>query len=123
MAFVSLAFLVFIGITAAVYFAVPKPYRWVVLLVASYVFFWINSEWLVAVLFVQTLGTFLFGLWIQRVEDRAAPGLAAIEDKAELKAAKLALRTRKRYVMAAGIAFNLGALLTLRIQAGCAKSR
>ena len=114
MAFVSLAFIAFMAVVLAVYFVTPSNGRWIVLLVASYVFFWINSEWLIAALFVQTLGTFLFGLWIQRIEDNTAPEIAATKDKTALRALKVAVKKRKQRVMTLGIIFNLGALLTMK---------
>ena len=58
MAFVSLSFLLFVVVSALVYFAVPLKHRWAVLLIASYVYFWFNSEWLVLILFATTLITF-----------------------------------------------------------------
>ena len=117
MSFVSLAFILFMAVVAAVYFVVPKKVRWVVLLVASYVFFWLNSEWLVVALFAQTIGTFLFGLWIQRIEDKANVAidqLKAAKEREAAKELKTRTRTRKRYVMALGIVFNLGALFTMK---------
>lgn len=117
MAFVSFAFIGFMAIVAALYFVFPQKARWIVLLIASYVFFWVNSEWLILALFAQTLGTFLFGLWIQRIEDRDAPELAKLMAEKNREAAKnlkIATRARKRRVLIAGIIFNLGALGSLK---------
>ncbi len=113
MAFVSAAFVAFMAVVGAVYFAVPKNNRWVVLLVASYVFFFINSEWLIAVLIVQTLGTFACGRWMSSVDQKGAAALEGLEKK-ELREAKAALRKRKKRGMVLGVLFNLGALLFLK---------
>ena len=114
MAFVSLKFVAFMAVVLAVYFATPGKVRWFVLLVASYFFFWLNSEWLVVELLVQTLGTFLFGLWIQRIEDQTAPLIAEQQDKKAMRELKLAAKKRKQRIAVLGIVFNLGALLTLK---------
>ena len=112
MSFVTLAFVAFMALTAAVYFAVPLKARWVVLLVASYIFFFLNSEWLVLVLFAQTLATYLCGRWMAAMT-KGAPDPKSLPPK-ERASARAALRKRKRRAMAVGIILNAGALLFLK---------
>ena len=50
MTIVSLPFFAFVKALVAVYFLVPKSWRWVVLLAGSCVFYWLNSKWLLLVL-------------------------------------------------------------------------
>ena len=114
MSFASIAFVAFAALVAIVYFAVPKRVRWVVLLVASYIFFWINSEWLFLVLLVQTAITFGCGRWMAKIEADSAAGLEIIEDKSELRAAKAQVKSRKKRIMLVGALFNIGALLFLK---------
>ena len=61
MAFVSGAFIVYIFIIFCLYFGIKKEYRWIVLLTGSYLFYWINSEKLVFVIFAVTVVTFFVG--------------------------------------------------------------
>jgi len=70
MSIVSLKFSVFLAAVFALYFAVPIKYRWTVLLAASWVFYWINSGWLTAVLVLDIGITFFFGRWIGRIYEK-----------------------------------------------------
>ena len=72
MPFVSLQFIAFMGIVFAAYFIAPIKWRWVVLLVASYVFYRLSSEWLILVLFGQTLATYLLGRRMAAIFSNAA---------------------------------------------------
>lgn len=54
MAFVSLAFFIFVAALTLVCFLVPKSFRWAVLLAGSYVFCWLNIRWLALVLLGTT---------------------------------------------------------------------
>lgn len=117
MAFVSLSFLIFIAIVIFLYFICPLRFRWVVLLVASYVFFWLNSEYLVLVLFGQTLVTYFIALWIDRINRKNKDYLAAHKDElssAERKELKNKGKAAARAVLRIGILIDLGVLLFLK---------
>ena len=111
MSFVSAAFIAFIALTGACYFAMPIKHRWTVLLVASYIFFFLNSHWLVLELFVQSMGTYLFARWMQKVTDSTP-----IEelDKKAAREAKAQARRQRKNIMLVGLVFNFGALLFLK---------
>ena len=114
MAFVSAGFLAFVAVVAILYFIAPKQSRWIVLLVASYFFFWLNSEWLLAELFAQTFATWFCGRVMGGIDERAADAAAGIDDKKMLRELKAATRMRKKRIMVIGVLINLGALLTLK---------
>lgn len=114
MAFVSLAFPVFAAVVAIAYFLVPRKRAWIVLLIASYVFFWINSELLILVLFAQTVVTFLSGRAMAAADAKALPQIEALEDKQAKRDAKALLRKRKKRFMLVGVLFNAGMLLFLK---------
>lgn len=62
MSFISLWYLLFIALVAILYFVIPKKWRWIVLLVASYVFYLIND--LRSVIFlIFTTGTVYFATY------------------------------------------------------------
>ena len=115
MSIVSLKFSVFLAVVFALYFAVPLKYRWTVLLAASWVFYWINSGWLIAVLILDIGITFFFGRWIGRIYEK---GETEINNdaltKKEKKAAKARIKSRGKHVMTAGILLNLSMLLVLK---------
>ena len=116
MVFFSVAFLIFVLLTAAVYFLVPKKVRWCVLLFSSLVFYWLNSRLLVFVLIGTALVTFLFGRWIDAVN---AKGKAELAERKELtgkekKAFKDAVKKKTRRILVLGIILVLGTLLFLK---------
>ena len=113
MGFVTASFVAFMAVVGLAYFACPSGRRWIVLLVASYVFFFINSQWLLAVLFVQTLVTFLCGRRMERIDASSQSTFEGLDKKA-LREAKAAIRAKKKRWMLAGTFFNLGALLFLK---------
>ena len=114
MPFVSLAFIGFMAVVAAVYFAIPLRWRWCVLLVASYVFYWLSSEWLILVMFGQTLVTYLCGRKEASIQATSSEAIEALEDRKERQAAKAAAKKRIRRYMWLGILLNIGTLLFLK---------
>ena len=112
MSFVSAFFLAFIAVVTVVYFVMPKTVRWVVLLVASYLFFFINSHFLILVLFAQTLVTYLCGRWMGIIDDKLA--LPADADRAAKRAAKSEAKRLKKRAVHVGVVFNIGVWLFLK---------
>ena len=117
MAFISLPFIIFITAVTLVYFIVPERSRWIVLLAASYLFFWINSGWLVLVLFANTAAAFFTARAIWSVNEKSrkllkekGAGLSAAEKRLYKSRAKSA----SRRILTAGIILDLGTLLFLK---------
>lgn len=113
MAFVSAPFVAFMVIVGVAYFAVPLKVRWVVLLVASYVFYFINSEWLILIMFAQTLMTFIIGRKIQKAKDRAKL-VPSKSSGVRLKARANRLKQERRRLARIGVLGNLAVLLFLK---------
>jgi len=117
MTFVSLAFFAFVAAVTLVYFIVPKAARWVVLLVGSYVFYWLNSRWLALVLMGTSIVTFLIGLWLQRVRDRRKAYVDAHKaqlSREERKAYNNATKKTTRRILVLGVLVTLAPLLYLK---------
>ena len=117
MTIVSLSFFAFVAVLLAVYFITPAKWRWVALLAGSYVFYWLNSRWLLLVMAGTSLATYGFGLWIQHIQDAGASYLEV--HKAELtreakRDRKQATKRAARRVLVLGILLDLGALLVLK---------
>lgn len=73
---VTFSFLLFMGITLGVYYLVPKKYQWVVLLIASAVFYILAGEpKTVFYLLITTITVWAAGVFIETVRDNA-PGKA-----------------------------------------------
>ena len=117
MTFYSLPFLCFLAVTILIYFSTPKRFRWIVLLTASYVFYFVDSKWLIFVLFGQTAVTYAAGLLIRRVQDRGKLYLSEHKEdlsKEERKAVKGRTRRSAKHILLIGAALNLGILLLLK---------
>ena len=69
MTIVSLPFFLFVAALVLLYYLAPGKFRWVVLLLGSCLFYWLNSGLLLLVLLGTALLTFLIGLWIEMAMD------------------------------------------------------
>ena len=85
MQYCSVAFLgVFLPLTLLFYCVIPRRKRWLVLLIASYIFFWSLSGKLLIYLLFSTFSIHHFGLWFDKLyKDRQVA--IATEDKEEKK--------------------------------------
>ncbi len=112
MAFTSFTFPIFVTSAVLVYFLLPKRRRWAVLLVFSYAYYWSASRELILVLFGTTVITFLFGLWLEQNQQRAA--VSAELSREEKKALKESVKRRGKRILTFGILADLGILLFLK---------
>lgn len=116
MTFISASFAIFVAVTVLIYFLVPKRGQWIVLLAASYIFFFVNSEWLFLVLLLTTAVTWLTGRWVAAVNGKGKQLLRDGGDMSREKKKAVRARTKKkaRTVMLLGISVDLGLLLFLK---------
>ena len=116
MAFFSFAFLLFVLCVTLIYFVTPGKYQWIVLLAASYFFYWLNSGYLLLVMFASTLVTFLIGRWIEAENGKGQQYLQEHKDLTgkEKKAYKSEIKKRTGRILRLGIFFDLGVLLFLK---------
>ena len=108
MSYTSVKFLVFTAAVFVAYFAVPKKYRWLTLLAAS--FFFYAGVGLRAVLFItfSALSTYLAGLGMGQVQKQ----IARIKEKApaDLSLQVKKLTKRKKWILVLAVLANLGIL-------------
>ena len=78
MAFTSWKFLLFFAVVSLLYYVLPKKFRWIVLLVGSYVFYAFASPVYLAFLLGSTLITFFGALLIHRYRERPKPAKALL---------------------------------------------
>lgn len=117
MAFVSAAFAALVAVTVGFYFLCPAKYQWVVLLAASYLYFWINSEWLVLALLVTTVVTYYIAKWEYRISSDSKRYLkenSADLTSAEKKNIKEKTKRKTKRILLLGVIFDLGILLVLK---------
>lgn len=93
--------LLFLPVVILLYQLTPARFRWLVLLTADYVFFWMVSKWLILYLFIATFATYGTGRL-----------LAYVSEHASVKGKQLT--KKKRYILASGIAVTLGMLIVFK---------
>ena len=113
MSFVSVEFLLFCIATFFLYYCFPLKLRWIVLLIASLVFYWIFSGWLILYILITTFIIFGSGLWIQKYNDEFAQKRKQIE-KSERKVLKAAYKKKKKVVVAIASVLIIGTLALLK---------
>ena len=93
-------FAIFLPVVILIYQITPQKFRWMILLAADYVFFWMISGKLILYLLFATIMTLYIGLWL---ETAAQAGGSAKQ-----------VTKRKRKVLAFGILVNLTILIILK---------
>lgn len=66
MTFISIEFLLFLTLIVGTYYMVPHRYRWVLLLLASYVFYATLSVQFIPLLLISTAFTYVIGILIEK---------------------------------------------------------
>lgn len=113
MSFTSISFFIFILITIGLYYVLPKKIQWVILLIASYIFYMFSGVKLLAFLLFTTLTTFISGILIGNINRKykeKTQGLNIDEKK------KLAdgFRRKKKLVITGAILLNFTLLFFLK---------
>lgn len=103
--------LLFLPLTLLVYQLTPSKKRWMVLLAASYLFFWSISGKLVLYLIGTTWFTYSVGLHLQWLRVRRQEELQGAEEKS---AVQLQYKRKARWVLTAGILTLLAVLAYLK---------
>ncbi|WP_227395945.1 MBOAT family O-acyltransferase [Jeotgalibacillus aurantiacus] len=70
MAFISIEFLIFIALVVVTYYTLPHRFRWMLLLVASYVFYATLSIQFIPLLLISAAFTYVTGIWIEKQETK-----------------------------------------------------
>jgi len=113
MRFVSAAFIAFLAVLFAAYYLLPKKWQWPLLLIASVTFFMLD-DWrngiFIGITAATTFGT---ALWIEQINTSQKAYLQehrTMLDKAQKKAFKSRILSKKRTVLLLGLVLNLGVL-------------
>lgn len=112
MNFVSALFLlIFLPGVMLLYQIMPRRYRWVVLLLASYGFFYSISQKLIVFILLSTFSIHHIGLWLEATKREYQQRKAEDTDKKRVKG----IYTRRlRGIVFLGILLNIGTLLVLK---------
>ena len=117
MSFVSFQFAAFVSACIILYYAFPKNYRYIVLLAASYAFYFIACGGYIAYILLTTLTTYAAGCLMGRLRDEcdrktSDPGIKADRDKK--KEIKAVCHNKEKIIMTACLVFNFGILAVLK---------
>lgn len=118
MTYTSFNFLLFVGVTMAVYFLMPKKWaRWPVLLAASFYFYLLLGYRYGVFLVLTTVSTYLAARWMERLAKNAKLILAQHKtdwDKEQKKTYKASIKKRKGRMVTAVLVLNFGILVFLK---------
>lgn len=105
--------LLFLGSVFILYTVIPKRFKWLVLLISSYVFYLINSGRLVIFLVLTTSAVYFAGIFLNRINDSFAIAKKGLE-KADKKLLKANIAWQKKAVITAALFVIFGFLLVLK---------
>lgn len=108
----SFAFL-FLPIVVIIYNIIPKKFRYIVLLIASIVFFLTISNWLIIFLVLSVISIYFGSNYLEKLDDQCN-NLIENKEKDEKKAIKLKFKRRKKKVLLLVLLFNIAFLFSFK---------
>ncbi|WP_294560915.1 MBOAT family O-acyltransferase [uncultured Traorella sp.] len=103
----------FLPAVLILYNLMPQRYRWLLLLFASYLFFWLISGVLILYLLTATLTTYIIALHIGRLQQQRNMLLQQV-DRPERKAIRISYQKKQQKFITAGVLILLGMLIVLK---------
>lgn len=116
MLFTSYSFIAFVIILLVLYYLVPKKWQWSLLLIASYVFYFLcDARYLIYISFTS-ISTWGFGMLIERQGKKQDDYLKEHKElgREEKKQYKAGIKSKKRHAMVLCLVINLGILAVLK---------
>jgi len=117
MLFTTYRFIIFLLILFVMYYIVPKRFRWLLLLLASYIFYaYAGVKYLIYIL-ATTASTYVISLRLVRIQKAQTSYLKEKREeltREERKAYKAAMKSRQRKWLALCLVFNFGILAVLK---------
>ena len=117
MSLVSVWFLIFALALLIVYYAIPGRFRWIVLLIASAVFYCAADLRSVVYIFITAVSTWLAALWMQRISRRQSAYIKENKQtlsREERSALRARGKRRRRWIMAMTLVLNFGILCVFK---------
>lgn len=116
MLFTTLSFFIFFGIVLALYYVLPKKWQWVILLLASFVFY-ASFSWKFLFFIIFTICTVWgAGKWIESISKKTKQAIEENPEieKEEKKVLKEKAKKHKKLIIAFTIIVNIGILAFLK---------
>ncbi len=120
MLFTSYEFLLFAGMLLVLYYIVPKKTQWMLLLLASYIFYGLSGVKYLAFILITTALSFLTAYGMSKMAEGEAAYLEAnraLISKEERKKYRARAKKRRFYLLTAGLVLVFGILATLKYTA------
>ena len=117
MLFASYEFIGFVLVLFALYYLVPKRCQWPLLLLASYVFYFLANPWYLVFITVTSLTVYGCGLWMGKIAATQKEYLSKNKEnlsKEDKKTYKNQMKQKKWRVLLLGLLFNLGILAVIK---------
>lgn len=84
----SIEFLIFVLSIIIIYKIVPNKLKWVVLLIASYIFYFLNSTYMTIFIIITTISIYFVALKMSNIDKQTKIKLKNLEDKEQKKRSK-----------------------------------
>lgn len=110
----SIEFILFLILLVLVYKIIPPKFKWVVLLLASYIFFILNSSIYTIFIVLSTLIIYFSALKIDKLNEELNIKLKKIDNKEEKKKLKNNIKSKNKKVVCICIILNLIVLFVLK---------
>ena len=110
----SIEFIIFLFVLVIAYKLMPKKFKWIILLLASYVFFALNSGKYTIFIILSTLSIYITALKIDKIGNIVSEKVKTIENKEEKKKLKNQAKRKKKIVLTIGILVNISMLVVLK---------
>lgn len=114
MAINSLNFIAFVFVVCVLYFILPRKVKWIVLLVANYIFYYICSNWMIVYMLITTMSIYFIGLKIGKIDINTKEIAKKEEDRTKKKEIKNKAKRRKKWLVAIAVIINFGMLIYLK---------
>lgn len=117
MSFISIEFALFVTATLFIYYIVPGRLRWIVLLAASYVFYWFSGAANFIYIGVTTISSYVCAAFIEKKGTEQKQYLKDNKEsltKEEKKSYKAGIRNKQKRILAFGLVLNFGILVYLK---------
>ena len=101
MSIISIKFLIFMLALLVTYYIVPRKYRWVILLLASGLFYYLSSGKLIIFITLSIISIFILGIWLDKINNRIN-----VLDKKDTVLKKKYLK-RKKLIILLGVILNI----------------
>lgn len=118
MSYASIKFILFVAVTAILYFVLPlKKNKWIVLLIASYIFYLFAGYKYIAFIVFTTVSTYFIARWLEYISVKSKDCLKANKElwgREKKKHFKNKTKIKKRWILALALILNFGILAFLK---------